>query len=97
MSYESAVPVACMLPFGKVIGVAAPEIRSVRLSEHAARGDLHAGRITSVLHVKPKAAACCGPHDMGGMRVVDRRGDVSEDRLVARQSLQMFRGGYRGG
>ena len=91
MSYESAVPVACTLLLGKVIGVTAPDIRSVSLGGRAAaRGYLHSGGITSVLR---EAKGC-------GLRVECRSLTSMETfprtDIVARQSLQMFRSGDRG-
>ena len=79
MSYESAVPVACMLLFGKVIGVTAPETRSARLGGRAASEYLTLAEIPRCC-VKPKGGACTCSTTTGWNAVVDQHGDVSEDR-----------------
>jgi hypothetical protein len=90
MSYESAVPVACTLLLGKVIGVTVPDTRSMHLGGRAASGYLHSGRITSELR---EAKGC-------GLRVecqsLSSMATFPRTDIVARQSLQMFRSGYRG-
>lgn len=56
MSYESAVPVACTLLLGKVIGVTAPDTRCDLAG--VLRGDICTLAELPRCCVKPKAAAC---------------------------------------
>jgi hypothetical protein len=73
MSYESAVPVECTLLLVEVIGVTAPDTRSVRLGGRAARDICTLAELPRCC-VKPKAAACAWNAGR------DPHRDVSEDR-----------------
>ena len=76
MSYESAVPVACTLLLGKVIGVTAPDHPvGEPWRAYCCEGISTLRRNYLGATWKPKAAARCG-----GMPVVDQHGDASEDR-----------------